>query len=176
MNVKGVKHWLADLKLPLIHHNHFRYIKFNGHIIHDINNKKYRFNAQIDDKIYYDDLRPNLIKQIEDEHNIQGVCKWFEDFAIPFKHQDRFERVIVNGVEIYNKNNRNYRFTIKIDGVEYNSNSKMDLINELENECGFKNVSMWFNNLRLSKSESKIYNEVIINGKTIHPRKVRGFL
>lgn len=175
-NITGVKHWIANFKVPKIYHHKFNYVEFNGNIIHDIKNKKYKFNITIDDKVYSDDLRKNVIKRVEKEFGIQGVKKWYEHNEIPLKYQDRFNVVKLNDIEIYNKDNRKYRISIKIDGVEYTSNSKLKLINELQINHNIKNVALWFEHLRLLKSDTEKYREVIINGKTIHPRKKRGFL
>lgn len=41
-NITGVKHWIANLKVPKIYHHKFNYVEFNGNIIHDIKNKKYK--------------------------------------------------------------------------------------------------------------------------------------
>lgn len=175
-NITGVKHWITELKVPTIYHNKFNYIEFNGKIIHSIKNKTYKFNVTIDDKVYSDDRKFNLINTIEKELNINGVRKWYEHGTIPYKYHNKFKIVKLNELEIYNKLNRNYRASIKIDGVEYNSNSKCELIYELENKYNFPNAAIWFEKLRVTKNDSEKYKEVVVNGQVIHPRVVRGFI
>ena len=175
-NLTGVKHWIRNSKIPNMYKDKFDYVALNGKVIHDAATKQYKFNVFIDGKTYSNDLRIEVIRQIEEEYKIAGVERWFITERLPQKYHDMFNIVKINDVEIYNKENRRYKQVVVIDGVEYKANLKSLIINEIEEKYNINRVSTWFTDYRLPKSQHGMFKEVIVNGEVIYPKEKRGFL
>lgn len=175
LGIVGVKHWITNSKIPNMYKDRFDYVALDGKVIHDATTKQYKFNVSIDGKTYSNDLRIEVIRQIEEEYKISGVERWFITKRIPQKYHNMFSLVKINDVVIYNKENRKYKQVVIIDGVEYKANLKSLIINEIEEKYNINRVSTWFTNYRLPKSQHGMFNEVIVNGEVIYPKERRGF-
>lgn len=171
----GVKHWITNKKIPLIYQDVFNYVEFNGEVLFDKSTKKYAFTITIDDKVYQDDIRENLIKKVQDDLGITGVVGWYNRGIVQLKLQDRFSLIKLDDKVIYDANNREYKYSITIDGETLKSNSKAEIVKLVEDKYDVTGVNSWFDRLRLPRMHHYRFKEVIIGDKVIHPKVKRGF-
>ena len=174
-NLTGVKHWITNKKIPLIYQDVFNYVEFNGEVLFDKSTKKYAFTITIDDKVYQDDIRENLIKKVQDDLGITGVVGWYNRGIVQLKLQDRFSLIKLDDKVIYDANNREYKYSITIDGETLKSNSKAEIVKLVEDKYDVTGVNSWFDRLRLPRMHHYRFKEVIIGDKVIHPKVKRGF-
>lgn len=172
--ITGVAHWFNVKRVPTAYHGLFNKVVLNGETIFDINIKTYKFSITIDDRLYRHDVKKELIEMVEKEENITGVKNWYYESRIPYHYQTKFKLIKIDDEVIFDSNCIVYKYCIKVDNKEFKSNSRKELISQVEDFYGITSVQSWLERYKILQTQEHLFDEVYIDGIKIYPRIKRG--
>ena len=102
------------------------------------------YKIVIDGQLIEKEKRIELELYLYDYYGFYNASSWFNRKKIPDKLQDMITYCELGGEVIFDASNTTSKFEITIDGQNYKTNHRINLINEVELKHNINGVASWF--------------------------------